>query len=271
MPYRNAHWWLLGLFPLIALAFWRSYLSQVAAAPAQMHAHGVTATLWLLLMAAQSWSIHNGRNQLHRTIGPLSLILFPLFLAGGAGIFIGMAQRYAEAASPFHLLYAPRLAWLDVVGVAGFAYFYFEAMRQRRKVHPHSRYLLATVIFLLPPIFGRLYASVPPFAPFDGDFTRMGVAFQLANATAAAIAFGLAVRSGKHGRPWALAGILTVVAALLYQTVGGTAAWQALFARCATLPIGPLALVAGLSGVIVAYAGWTLGKRPAAPDGAVPA
>jgi len=50
-----------------------------------------------------------------------SLLLFPLFMAGGASIFIGMAQRYVEAATPFYQLYPARLAWLDVVGGSGIA------------------------------------------------------------------------------------------------------------------------------------------------------
>ncbi|HET9811510.1 MAG TPA: hypothetical protein VFP53_07420 [Sphingomicrobium sp.] len=271
MPYRRAHWWLLALFPLAGLAFWRSYLSQVATAPMEFHAHGVTASLWIVMLAFQSWSIHSGRRELHRTVGPLSLALFPLFLAGGSTIFIGMAQRYAAALSPFYTLYAPRLAWLDIVGVGGIAYFYFEAIRQRRKVHPHSRYLLATVIFLLPPILGRLMGSLPMLAPIDGDFTKLGIGFQIANAITALIAFGLAVQSGKHGRPFFLAGILTVIAAMLYQTVGGMTWWKAVYASAAAWPAAPFALVAGLSGVAIGYCAWVAGRRPVAVDGALAA
>src|SRR3990170_1325258 len=157
MPYRHAHWYLLALFPLATLAFWQSYLSQFATASGEFHAHGMTATLWLVLLVVQSLTIGRDQRQVHRTVGTASLVLFPLFLMGGTGIFFGMADRFI-AGSPFHAMYAPNLVWLDVVGVSGFAYFYYQALRQRRKVHPHSRYMLATVIFLLPPIFGRLSA-----------------------------------------------------------------------------------------------------------------
>jgi hypothetical protein len=160
MPYRHAWMFVLALLPLAGLAFWPSYLSQVATAPLQFHAHGVTATLWVLLLTAQSWSIHAGRRGLHRTLGLASLALFPLFLAGGMSIFIGMAQRFAGELSPFYTLWAARLAWLDIVAVAGFAAFYFEALRQRRTIPLHAGYLLATAIFLLPPILGRLTGAV---------------------------------------------------------------------------------------------------------------
>lgn len=268
MPYRHAHWYVLSLFPLAALAFWPSYLSQFGKASMEFHAHGLTATLWLLLLAGQSWTMHHDRRVLHRTVGTASLLLFPLFLMGGVGIFFGMAQRTVDG-SPFHVLYAARLAWLDFVGVGGFAYFYYEALRQRRKVHPHSGYMLATAIFLLPPIFGRLMA-IPLGVRGPEQFDRLGMGFQIANLLVAALAFAIAWRRRPHGRPFALAGVLTLASALLYQFVGGLRAWETLFVRAADLPTAPFALAAGLAGVLVAMAGWTAGRR-AVPPGAVPA
>ena len=268
MPYRHAHWYLLALFPLAALAFWQSYLSQFASASMEFHAHGITATLWLILLVAQSWTMDRGKRQTHRTVGMASLVLFPLFLMGGTGIFFGMADRFV-AGSPFHAMYAPNLVWLDVVGVSGFAYFYYQALRERRKVHPHSRYMLATVIFLLPPIFGRL-SAIPLGVTGPEDFGKLGTGFQMANGLTAAIAFWLAYRSGKHGRPWALAGILTIVGAVLYQAIGELPAWRSLYAYTAELPTAPFMLAAGLAGILIGYAGWTAGRRPA-PEGALPA
>ncbi|HXG98991.1 MAG TPA: hypothetical protein VNI79_01075 [Sphingomicrobium sp.] len=186
MPYRHAHWFVLGLFPLAGLAFWRSYISQFGTAPAEFHAHGLTSTAWLLLLAMQSWSIHHGARAWHRTAGLASLALFPLFLAGGASIFIGMAQRYIEASDPFYQLYPPRLAWLDIVAVGGIAYFFFQAMKFRRKVWLHSGYLLATAIFLLPPILGRLSPLLPGLE-IEGpaDFAKLTIGFQIANGVTA--------------------------------------------------------------------------------------
>lgn len=269
MPNNRAHWLVLLLFPLAAIAFWPSYLSQFSTSSAEFHAHGITATLWLMLLVAQSLTIHRGQRHIHRTLGMASLLLFPLFLVGGVGIFFGMADRFV-AGEPFQAMYAPRLAWLDFVAVGGFAYFYYEALRQRWKVHLHSRYMLATAIFLLPPIFGRLM-GIPLGVTGPEDFDRLGFGFQIANALTAALAFALAWWSGKHGRPFALAGILTIVGALLYQIVGGMPAWQALYARVAELPWIPFAFAAGAAGMLIGYAGWTAGRRSLPPVGALPA
>ena len=262
MPHSKAHWYLLALFPLTALAFWPGYLSQVGTAPLEFHAHGVTATLWLILLVAQSWSIHSQQRQLHRALGLSSLVLFPLFLVGGVGIFVGMAQRFVEG-SPFHAMYAARLAWVDAVTVAGFAYFYFEGLRQRRKIQVHARYLLATVIFLLPPILGRVMPILPPLSiAGPQDFWKLEIAFHIGNFIAAAIAFGLALSSGKNGRPYYIAGALTLLGGFLYQTVGTTDAWEEYYAHFAYLPRMPLALVAIIIGGLIGYAGWRAGRIP---------
>ena len=268
MPYRNAHWWLLSLFPFAGLAFWPTYLSQITTASMELHAHGITATLWLILMVAQSWTMRRDQRQTHRTIGSLSLVLFPLFMAGGASIFMGMADRYAMGL-PFHVLFAPKLAWLDVVAVAGFGYFYFQALRLRRKVHPHSGYMLATVIFLIPPIFGRL-SAIPLGIAGPEDLPRLEIGFHAANALAALVAFVVAFRRRPHGRPFVIAAWLTVLASMLFVVIGGHPGWQAFYVSTAALPTAPFALAAGLAGVAIAYAGWMAGKR-ATPSAAVPA
>ena len=50
MPYRHAHLYVLCLFPLAGLAFWPGYLGQFAASPPEVHVHGATASLWLILL-----------------------------------------------------------------------------------------------------------------------------------------------------------------------------------------------------------------------------
>ena len=272
MPYRHAFWFVLALFPLAGLAFWQNYLAQIAAAPLQMHAHGITAALWLALLAAQSWTIHHGGRSLHRALGTTSLALFPLFLAGGSLIFLGMAERFAEPPSPFYTLYAARLAWIDIVSVAAFAWLYFEALRRRRQVQLHARYLLATALLLLPPILGRLAPVLPPLA-IEGpqDFWKLGIGFQLGNAVTAAIGIALGATSGRHGRPFYLAAMATLLGGLLYQTLGGMAWWEGLFAAAAGLPPAPIALLAAMAGAGIAYAGWVAGREPRMPEAAVAA
>ena len=263
MPFRHAHWWVLSLFPLAGFAFWPGYLSALSTSPPSYHLHGITASLWLILLAVQSWSIHHGRRAFHRANGLVSLALFPLFLAGGASIFVGMAQRYVAAAAPFHEIWPPHLAWLDFVAVGGTAYFYFKALEQRRKVGPHASYLLATAIFLLPPIVGRL-APIPLGIDFSqaGAFEQLGLSFHVGNIVTALISFAIAARAGRNGKPFVIAGLLSLLASLLFEFPGGTAAWKSLYVHAAIIPTIPLALAATLAGAAVGWAGWIAGKRP---------
>ena len=265
MPYRRAHWYLLALFALSLLAFWPQYLSQFPTAPVAFHLHGMTAGLWLLLLIAQSLTISRGDRALHRTLGLISLALFPMFLAGGVGIFLGMAERFVARATPFHALFPPRLALLDAVAVAGFAWFYFQGLRHRRTVQLHARYMLATPIFLMPPILGRLM-PFPPVMPGVGeDSLLFGLGFQVANLIAAAIALLLAGRSGRHAKPWLIAGGLIVFSAVLFQFVGGSAWWKGWFGQFASVPLGPAAFMVAAFGVVIAAAGWIAGRDARRP------
>jgi hypothetical protein len=271
MPYRRAYWYLLALLPLTVLAFWKSYVSKFAMAPFAFHAHGLAGTLWIVLLIAQTWTIHHDQPNIHRQTGLASLVLFPLWMTAGGSISTLMAQKFASHASPLGAIYNPRLALADAAWVGGFAYCYYQALRQRRKVHPHSRYMLSTVLFLLPPIFGRLTRFVPPLR-ISGppEFWKFGVDIQLATIATAAIAFYLAWRDPKHGRPFVETGALILLAAVLFQTVGGLASWQQLYSRVAVLPSATLPIAACLAGVVIAYAGWIAGKRPTPWVGIVP-
>lgn len=261
MPYRHAHWYLLIVALLAGAAFWPSYLSRFTAASAEFHLHGITAALWLALLMTQSWTIQGGRRELHRAMGVASLALFPLFLAGGAGIFIGMARRLTEGASPFYTLYAARLAWVDIVSVIGFALLFHQGLRHRRQTQLHARYMLATMLFLLPPILGRLAPLLPGLGiSGPADFWKLGIGFQLAHSVAAATAFLLAARSGPYRRPWIFAGVGVLLAALMFQTVGGMPEWRSFMLHVATWPVWPLTVAAALGGVAVAASGWIAGS-----------
>ena len=56
MPYRHAWIWCLAIIALTAVAFWPGYFSQLREAKVTSHVHAVTATLWVLLVAAHRWT-----------------------------------------------------------------------------------------------------------------------------------------------------------------------------------------------------------------------
>src|SRR6478672_6809423 len=95
MPYRHAHLYLLLLIALSGLAFWPVYLAVIPTAAVEVHTHSLTATLWISLLAFQSWAIHHRRNDWHRAVGMASLAVFPLFFAGSVLIVHTLASKFA--------------------------------------------------------------------------------------------------------------------------------------------------------------------------------
>jgi hypothetical protein len=266
MPYRHAHWYLLLLFPLTGLAFWPGYFGKLASSPYAFHVHGVTASLWIVLLAFQSWSIHRRRNALHRSGGLASLALFPLFIAGGLLVIQTMAVKFAAGNDPFYALFGARLGAVDAISSAAMPFLFYLALKERRKVHLHARYMLAPVLFLLPPILSRLMPALPPLAiAGPADFHRFGYGVHLADALAVGVAAVLYLRAPKWGRPFLIVGLLVVAQSLVFETLGRTGLWERLFAAIGTVPAAVVATLGLGMGAAAAWAGWAAGRTPPRP------
>jgi hypothetical protein len=261
MPYRHAHWYLLLLFPLTGLAFWPAYFSKFGAAPSAFHVHGLTASLWILLLAFQSWTIHRRRNGLHRSAGLASFALFPFFIAGGLLVIQTMAVKFTGRADPFYAAFGARLAAVDALSSLAIPWLFYMALRWRRKVHLHARYMLAPILFLLGPILSRLMPILPPLAiAGPDDFHRFAYGLHLANAAAVAVAALLHFRAPKFGRPWLVAGGLVAAQSLLFETVGRAPAWEGIVAAIGTLPTAMVVSLGLAAGIGAAWAGWSTGR-----------
>lgn len=270
MPFRHAHLYVLALIALTVVAFWPTYFSILSSSPWGFHFHGITATMWLFLLALQSWTIHDRRAALHRSLGMTSLALFPLFLAGGAAVVSSMAEA-TVAGNPFYQIYGARLGIMDGSSVLLLGYLYYQALKHRRSVQLHARYLLATPLPLIMPIAGRVINHlVPPLAihgPHDFHLFAWGVRW--ASLVGVAIAACLYTSSPRHGRPFLVAGGVIVVQQMLFDSVGYTPAWQSVFLALGRVPViavvfATLAVGAGLS-----WAGWIAGARPKRADAAL--
>ena len=263
MPYRHAHWYLLLLFPLTGLAFWPAYFSKFADSPYAFHVHGITASLWIVLVAVQSWSIHRRRNALHRSLGIASFALFPFFVVGGLLVIQTMAAKFGARTDPFYAMFGARLALMDLLSSLAILGMFTMALKWRRKVHLHARYMLAPILFLLGPILGRLAPILPPLAIGGPDtLYRFGYGVQLANLIAIASAATLYWRAPKHGRPFLIGGSIVAVQSLLFDTLGRTPAWESLFVTIAAMPVSAVAGIGFAASAAAIWAGWVAGQRP---------
>lgn len=275
MPYRHAWLYLAALLALTIFAFWPSYISGVRSASFETHAHTIPSLLWMVLMIIQSWSIHAARRDFHRTLGLASLLLFPLFLAGGLLISVGMAKRLLAGDSTFHELFAARLAPVDALGMAGIGWCFHQALRHRRHVQLHARYMLATLVFLLGPIALRIF---PPHLPsaLGGTVTGLSIIAPTLQLTALTTLVGLAflvLRAPRYGRPWIEAGGFIVMQIVLFETIGLSESWQRHYPLLAQVPAFLLAAIGLTAGAAIAWSGWAkaLPRAPSDAQQGVPA
>jgi hypothetical protein len=265
MPYRSAYLWVLALVPLIGLAFWPSYLARLGTVSWILHAHGITAALWVALAAVQGWSIERGARPLHRIAGRASLALFPLFWVSGLLIVHVMAAGFAARDNVFHQIFGARLTPVDTVTSLTVLYLYYVAVGRRREVQVHAAAMLAILLFLLPPIFVRVFQIAGPLAIQGPDqFYKFGYGLHVSNLISVALAMTLYARRRRTAWPFAVASGAIVVQSLLFETLGKSAAWEGAMPGVAAIPTGAI-IAAGLAiaGTVVWLAWRAVPGRPA--------
>jgi hypothetical protein len=256
MPYRFAHWLILMLIVLTVPAFWRSYLSDLSSSRIELHVHGVTASIWMALLAIQSWAIHNRHRRLHSTLGKASFVLFPFLLVGFGLVEVSWARNLIDGTSEFHNEYGARIGAIDLVAFFGTAFFYYMALRTRRNVELHAGYMIVTVVFLIGPVVQRLLPLVLDMVTGSqvewstSNHVRFGIVFTLL------LLWAVGHWSAGNTRPLRDAALLTSGQLLLWETLGVWSWWTSVYTG---LGAGnPLAIgtVAFLFGIALILAGW---------------
>jgi hypothetical protein len=268
MPYRHAHWCLLALFPLIAVAFWPHYLGQFGDAPFALHAHGLTAAAWLALLTLQSWSIHARRVALHRAAGLATFVVLPLFAAAGPLALQGMAMLSRTNADPFHAANGAALVFADVLAGPAVVILVIYAFANRRRVQAHAAAMLATALLAAPPVLARLLQLLP-FLPEDGA-ERFRLCFHLSEAVMLGLALWLAARRPQARAAFGFAALVTAAQMIGFETVARAAWWDGLVLRLTDIPTAPMALAAAGVTVMLLYWAWASvpPRSPAVPRAA---
>lgn len=258
MPYRHAWGWCLATIAMTVLAFWPGYFSQLGSAKIAWHVHAATATAWMLLLAAQSWSIDRGNRALHRGLGLAIFALVPLFLIGGAGVEHSMAVATGSGDDPFYNLWGPSLGLYDLIASLGFVLLTTMALKDRRNMARHAAWLLATPLLLVGPALGRIYNAHLPGLIINGpqDFPLFRWSVHLGGLTAIAVALWLWSRHRRHGQPWLVVAGVNLLESLLFETVGFLPSWKIAFVAFGDAPAAAHAIGAGLFAVAALWWGW---------------
>lgn len=153
----------LALLALAPLAFWPAYLSKVNAADAYTHTHAVLGTCWLLLLVAQPLLIKASLRSAHRLLGRVGLLVGAAFVLSGLLI----AHRSVARMSLEQFTREGRFVYLPLAMAAIFATALVLAALWRHSAAVHGRFMAATALPLLDPLFARLLFFYAPPLPAE--------------------------------------------------------------------------------------------------------
>lgn len=157
--YRNSAYFFVLFFLLALWAFWPGYFGRLQTdLPARIHVHGISMTLWCLLLISQALLIRFRKQQLHKMMGRLSFILVPIILISGfhighasiAGLNLSEGDYYSSIALIFNALIV-------------FGLLYGLAIYHRKKPMVHARYMIGTTFPMITPLTDRLIYNNFPF------------------------------------------------------------------------------------------------------------
>ena len=267
MPYRHAPYFMLGVIGVLILGFWPSYFAVASAVPWQFHAHGMAASMWVLMVTAQSWTAHRkAQLPLHRAVGMASLFLFPFLIAGLAAI-IDRQSRDFIGGDPVNLLYGPGFMIGTMVAMAAYVTVYFRALKYRRKVWVHAGYMLSTPLILFESPFSRAASFVfPPFhVNGPAEFPKIMASIEWSMAIELAIIAVIWWRVGERARPFLVTAGLIVVEMLAMGLASDVPALRQVDSFIGHLPHATIILTGFAIGALTSWAGWNAGKRPTVP------
>ena len=264
MPYPKAYIYILALIPVTFLGFWPSYFSDIGSAETAFHAHGVSATLWILLLAAQSWSIHNKHSAWHRQLGTFSLILFPVFMAGFFMVFQTHSEKTLQGHNPFVEIIGVGIGSITAIAIITTGYLYYAGLRNRKNVQLHARYLLAIPFLFSESVLGRVFNNFVPGLTVNGveDAARIYWAFHLSELLAITIAMFLYLRERRYGRPFLIVSIAMVLQSVAMEWIDQVQWWQEIFFAMANIPLVATISAGIIVGALISWMGWSVPARP---------
>lgn len=225
--YPRAHYYLvIGLVIAIA-GFVPSYWSRdLGEFRPSIHIHGIAATLWFLTLIVQPWFIKNGSIRTHRRYGIFALMNAVILVVTTAWILPGTLEIPFESANLAYMF-----VYWDVATLSLFVAFVCLAMKHRKNVQLHSRYMIATVFIpMLPALARGLF--------FYGVIDSFISALYIGNALTLMVVTLLIIDDHKKGRLYAP--YLSLYAVLAFFGVSievvGSAPWWQSFVDAAFAP-----------------------------------
>jgi len=173
--YKNA--WLYFALALVVtvVGFFPSYFNRLTTTDVAHHLHGITATLWMLLLIIQPLLYRTGTMKWHRALGRTSFVLVPLIFMSGLNMIhlMMMNKENYPPGIPY------QLAFIDFTVLPLFILFFILAIFHRKNIQLHARYMVCTIIGPLIPAITRLLFIIPDVDSFDKSLNMSYVIMEI--------------------------------------------------------------------------------------------
>ena len=146
--YKNLGYFLILLIPFTLLGFYKTYFNQFPTfqdTSSYIHIHAAIASIWILLLVAQPLLIKKKKYKLHKQIGKISYLVFPLLILS----FIPQMISIINSDNPT-VLFFPLSDSITLI------IFYSLAIYHKRNVSKHMRYMIGAALVFLSPTLGRI-------------------------------------------------------------------------------------------------------------------
>lgn len=137
------------LIPLTILGFFKTYFNQIPTfeehITTYIHIHAIIASIWILMLIAQPLLIRYRKNKLHKQVGKISYLVFPLLILS----FIPQMLTIFYSNNPNFLFF-------PLADSISLTLCYSLAIYHRKHPSKHMRYMVGTAIVFLGPTIGRI-------------------------------------------------------------------------------------------------------------------
>lgn len=160
----------LGLFmtlliPLVFFAFYQSYFKRFPTFGSRIHIydhiHATLAMIWIIMLIIQPTLIKNRRYKIHRIIGRISYIIFPLLILSFIPREIILFHSDDRRDLFFPVADSCVLVTLFALAIYNITY--------KKNVANHMRYIISSALVLLGPTIGRIG---PKWLGWSATFTQ---------------------------------------------------------------------------------------------------
>ncbi len=265
MPYRTAPYYILFVIAVILLGFWGSYFAMLTNVPWQFHVHGIASSIWVLMVLAQSWTVHKEQLLLHRAVGKTSLLLFPFLIGGLMAIIDLTAKRFVVGDEPVRTMFGGEFLIGLLLAIMAYVVLYYRALKYRRKVWLHSGYMLATPLILFESPLSRIFGTWMPGLAIRGpqDLHLVIDTIVWAMAVELVVVALLWYRFRDRASPFLVAGVFIIAQMLTMGLMKDNQLLEAMLRIIAQVPSAVVVMTGMAIGAATSWAGWISGRRPA--------